>query len=104
MPVLLHGVSQCLSPRGRASEYLQLAAAIIVEPLDAPLAGGFAIFKDFGWFGHAGLLPMPGSRRRGRSIREKDRAGFPGRLRRWTGLRPWRRRPSYPGWPASRFT
>src|SRR6202030_1171038 len=55
MPVRLHRVSQCLFPRGRAGEYLQLAAAVIVEPLDAPLAGDLAIFKDFGWFGHRGL-------------------------------------------------
>jgi hypothetical protein len=44
MPVLLHGVSQRIPPRSRAGENLQLATAIIVEPLDAPLAGCFVIF------------------------------------------------------------
>src|SRR5712671_4309671 len=32
MPVLLHGVSQCLPPCGRAGEDLQFAAVVIVEP------------------------------------------------------------------------
>src|SRR6266853_2312399 len=55
MPVLLHGISQFLPPCGRAGEDLQFAATVTVEPLDAPLVGGFAIFKDFGWLGHGGL-------------------------------------------------
>jgi hypothetical protein len=31
-------------------------AAIIIEPLDAPLTGCFAILENFGWHGHRGLL------------------------------------------------
>jgi hypothetical protein len=38
MPVLLHGVSQRIPPRSWAAENLQFAMAVIVEPLDAPLA------------------------------------------------------------------
>src|SRR6266550_919597 len=48
MPVLLHGVAQCLSPCGRAGENLQFAAAVIVKPLDAPLAGRLAILENLG--------------------------------------------------------
>jgi hypothetical protein len=53
MPVLLHGVSQRIPPRRRAGENLQFATAVIVEPLDTPLAGCSAIFENLGWFRHA---------------------------------------------------
>jgi hypothetical protein len=39
MAVLPHGVSECLSSRVMAGENLQLAAAIIVEPLGPPCPG-----------------------------------------------------------------
>jgi hypothetical protein len=32
-----------------SSEPLWFAAAMIIKPLDAPLAGAFAVFKDLGW-------------------------------------------------------
>jgi hypothetical protein len=46
MPVLLHGVSQRLSARVGAGEDLQFAAAVVVKPLDAPLAGRYAILDN----------------------------------------------------------
>src|SRR5207253_889469 len=46
MPVLLHGVPQRLPPSIGAGENLQFAAAIIVEPLDPPLARCCAILVD----------------------------------------------------------
>src|SRR6266480_4197219 len=52
MAVLAHGVSECLSPRIVPSENLQFAAAIIVEPLDPPLAGRRAILENL-----AGSVP-----------------------------------------------
>src|SRR5207248_10055801 len=48
MPVLLHGVSQRLSPRVLAGENLQFAMAILVEPLDAPLPRRLAILENIG--------------------------------------------------------
>src|SRR5207248_6594585 len=48
MPVLLHGVSQRLSPRVLAGENLQFAAAILVEPLDAPFPRRLAILENVG--------------------------------------------------------
>jgi hypothetical protein len=50
MAVFPHGVSQRLPAGIGASENFQFAAAVIVKPLDAPLTGYFAIFKDFRWF------------------------------------------------------
>jgi hypothetical protein len=49
MPVLLHGVPQRLPPRILPGENLQLVSADIVKPLDAPLAGCFAILENLGW-------------------------------------------------------
>src|ERR1700730_17982786 len=88
MPVLLHDVSQCLLPCGRAGEYLQLAATIIADPLDAPLAGGLAIFKDFGWFRHGGVLRLPRLTRPA-PLPRQDRARRPPWLWRRVGLWPW---------------
>ena len=55
MPVLLHGISQCLPPCGRAGEDLQFAAAVAVEPLDAPLVGVSRSSKTLAGSGHRGL-------------------------------------------------
>src|SRR5260221_14782582 len=52
MPVLLHGVPQRLPVRVGTVEDLQFAAAIIVKPLDAPLAGRLAILENHGWLSH----------------------------------------------------
>jgi len=49
MPVILDRVSQRLPPRGRAGEDFHLAAAVIIDPFDPPLAGYFAILKNLGW-------------------------------------------------------
>src|SRR6266566_4397468 len=59
MPVRLHGVPECLPARRWAGENLQFATAIIVEPLDAPLAGCSAVFEDLGWFTHSPGVPSP---------------------------------------------
>src|SRR5438132_13037161 len=48
MPVLLHGVSQRLSPRALAGENLQFASAVIIEPLDTPLTGRQPILENVG--------------------------------------------------------
>src|SRR5689334_13618681 len=45
MPVFSHGVAQRLPTRIVASENLQFAAAIIIEPLDAPLASHCTILE-----------------------------------------------------------
>jgi hypothetical protein len=45
MAVLSHGVAQRLPPRIVTVEHLQFAAAVIVKPLDAPLAGCFTILE-----------------------------------------------------------
>ncbi len=52
MPVLLHGVSQRLPVRVGTVEDLQFASAIIVKPLDTPLAGCVAILENHGWLSH----------------------------------------------------
>src|SRR5436190_24311484 len=54
MPVFAHRISQRLSPGIVAGENLQFATAIIVEPLDSPLA---ALLVNLGWFGHRGVPP-----------------------------------------------
>src|SRR6267143_613829 len=59
MTVFLHGVSQRIPPRSRAGENLQFATAIIVEPLDAPLAGCSAVFENLGWVTHSPSVPSP---------------------------------------------
>src|SRR5438552_12868695 len=59
MPVRLHGVPECLPARRWAGENLQFATAVIVEPLDAPLAGCSVIFEDLGWFTHSPSVPSP---------------------------------------------
>ena len=47
--------------RGRSSEDRDLAAAVIVEVFDAPLAGDYPVLKDldFGFNRHAGARPTP---------------------------------------------
>ena len=57
MRVILHRVAQRLPPRAVPVEHLQFAAAIIIKPLDAPLAGRLAILENLGWFkyGDVGL-------------------------------------------------
>jgi hypothetical protein len=60
MAVLPHGVSQCVASCCVATENLEFAPAIIVEPLDAPLAACDAILEYLGWFRHGRVLPMPG--------------------------------------------
>jgi hypothetical protein len=52
MPVLLHGVPQRLPVRVGTVEDLQLASAIIVKPLDTPLARRLAILENHGWLSH----------------------------------------------------
>jgi hypothetical protein len=74
MPVLLHGIPERLPPRIGAGEDLQHRTAVIVEPLDAPLAGGLAIFKDFGWFRQGTSSVYPGRR----LFRAKIALGVPG--------------------------
>src|SRR5215471_4913096 len=46
MPVLLHSVPQRLPSRIVAGENVQFASAIIVEPLDPPLARRCAILEN----------------------------------------------------------
>src|ERR1051325_5796641 len=48
MPVPSHGVAQRLPSRIVAGANLQFAAAIILEPLDAPLASHCAILENVG--------------------------------------------------------
>src|SRR5436190_18489974 len=54
MPVLAHRVSQRLPPGILAVNISRFAAAIIVEPLDPPLA---ALLVKLGWFGHRDVPP-----------------------------------------------
>jgi hypothetical protein len=56
MSVVLHRVSQRIPARGWADENLQFAAAVIVEPLDAPLTCLYSILKNLGWLCHAAIL------------------------------------------------
>src|ERR1051326_3516646 len=49
MAVRPHRVSQCIPSRGWAGEAFQFAVAIIIEPLDAPFAGCFAILENLRW-------------------------------------------------------
>src|SRR5438046_10678122 len=56
MSVVLHRVSQPIPPRDGADENFHFAAAIIVIPLDAPLACCYAILKNLGWLCHAAIL------------------------------------------------
>jgi hypothetical protein len=57
MPVLLHGVPQRLPPSIGSGENLQFASAVIIEPLDPPLAGRIAILENVGRLG-AGLARL----------------------------------------------
>jgi hypothetical protein len=56
MSVLLHRESQRIPPGGGTDEDFHFAAAIIVKPLDAPLACFYAILKNLRWFCHAAIL------------------------------------------------
>jgi hypothetical protein len=50
LPIFLHCIPQRLLPCVVAGENLQFATAIIVEPIDPPLAGRSAILENFGWY------------------------------------------------------
>src|ERR1051325_9971075 len=49
MVVRPHRISQCIPSRRWAGEDFQFAVAIIIEPLDAPFAGCFAILENLRW-------------------------------------------------------
>jgi hypothetical protein len=55
MSVVLHRVSQRIPPGGGADKNFHFAAAIVVKPLDAPLAGFYAILENLGWLCHAAI-------------------------------------------------
>ena len=58
MAVSPHSIAQRLLPRVGAGENIQLAPAVVVKPLNTPLAGRFPVLEDLGWLGHASVLAM----------------------------------------------
>src|SRR4029077_7722260 len=72
MPVLLHGVPQSLPVRAGTAENLQLAAAVIVKPFDAPLTGRLAILENHGWLRHR-LTSCGGASRKPTSLAFRPR-------------------------------
>src|ERR687884_2265883 len=55
---ILHGIRYCPLARLRAAKNSNDAPAIIIEPLDAPLAGCVVILEYLSWFRHGRVLPM----------------------------------------------
>src|SRR4051794_28651713 len=91
MAVALDRVPQGSRPRIGAGEDLHLAATVIVEPLDAPLAGQLAVLENFGRLWHRGLLHA-GLTPPSAFLPRQQEAGLAG----WLGARvrygPWGRR------------